>query len=77
MRCAVFSCKGLGDGLVSLVISHNMSINGWKVDTFHNKQLNQLQSWFPHLPISSFPKKTFLKYPESKEKGTVSIISHI
>ena len=54
MKAAVFSCKGLGDGLIALVLSHNLRLNGWEVDTFHSS-LSGLQSWFPGLPIKSFP----------------------
>jgi heptosyltransferase III len=54
MRCAVFSCLGMGDGLITLVLSNNLKLNGWEVDTFH-PFLSGLQGWFPHLPIRSFP----------------------
>lgn len=54
MKCAVFSCLGLGDGLLALVLSHNLQRHGHEVTTFH-PFLNQLQGWFPHLPIRPFP----------------------
>ncbi len=54
MHCAVFSCLGLGDGLISLVLSNNLHLNGASVTTFH-PFLSSLQPWFPHLPLSSFP----------------------
>ncbi len=50
-KAAVFSCKGLGDGLLCLQLSHNLSKNGYQVDTYHPLVLHQLQEWFPHLPI--------------------------
>lgn len=53
-NCAVFSCLGLGDGLLSLILSNNLYLNGKNVTTFH-PFIGQLQSWFPHLPISTFP----------------------
>jgi hypothetical protein len=53
-NAAVFSCLGLGDGLIALVLSHNLSQNGYEVTTFH-PSLSGLQRWFPHLPIRSFP----------------------
>lgn len=53
-KCAVFSCKGLGDGLIALVLSNNLHVNGTSVTTFH-PFLSELQSWFPHLPIRPFP----------------------
>ena len=53
-RCAVFSCMGLGDGLIALVLSNNLHLNGCQVTTFH-PFLNELQDWFPHLPIERFP----------------------
>lgn len=54
MKCAVFSCLGLGDGLLSLILSNNLHKNGRSVITFH-PFLKQLQPWFPHLSISPFP----------------------
>lgn len=55
MKAAVFSCPGLGDGLVSMVISQNLYLNDYQVDTFHPKSFIELQNWFPHLPIKPFP----------------------
>lgn len=55
MKYAVFSCLGLGDGLITLILSHNLKRNGVEVTTFH-PQLSQMQRWFPGLPIASFPK---------------------
>ena len=52
-RCAVFSCMGLGDGLISLVLSNNLQLNGYLPVTFH-PFLSQLQTWFPCLPIRPF-----------------------
>jgi hypothetical protein len=45
---------GLGDGLIALVLSHNLYLNGCRVTTFH-PFLQGLQSWFPTLSIQSFP----------------------
>jgi hypothetical protein len=59
-RCAVLSCLGLGDGLISLILSNNLHLNGWSVETFH-PFLSSLQSWFPHLPIHAFPQKEELE----------------
>ena len=53
-RCAVFSCQGLGDGLISLVLSNNLHLNGAEATTFH-PFLDVLEPWFPHLPIRRFP----------------------
>lgn len=54
MKTAVFSCKGLGDGLLALIVAHNLSQGGDEVVTFH-PFLEGMQPWFPHLPLSSFP----------------------
>ncbi len=54
MKAAVFSCPGLGDGLVALILSHNLYLNGYQIDTFH-KNLFEMQSWFKNLPIKSYP----------------------
>lgn len=53
-RCAVFSCQGLGDGLLALILSNNLERQGMHTTTLH-PFLFSLQSWFPHLPIRSFP----------------------
>jgi heptosyltransferase III len=45
---------GLGDGLISLVLSNNLQLNGCSVTTFH-PFLDALQDWFPHLPLRRFP----------------------
>lgn len=54
LRAAVFSHNGLGDGINLLVLSHNLHLNGWKVDTYHNL-LGSMQNWFPHLQVLSYP----------------------
>jgi heptosyltransferase III len=60
MKNAVFSCLGLGDGLLTLILSNNLRINGLDVITFH-PQLSQLQRWFPQLPIEPFPSLEVLE----------------
>lgn len=55
MKAAVFCHSGLGDGIISLTLSHNLKINGWEVDTYHNG-MQHLQRWFPDLPIQYYPK---------------------
>lgn len=53
-RAAVFCHSGLGDGVISLILSNNLKLNGFSVDTFHNTMV-LLQNWFPHLPILPYP----------------------
>ncbi len=53
-RFAVFSCLGLGDGLIALVLSNNLQLNGKEVTTFH-PFLESLSDWFPSHKIRSFP----------------------
>ncbi|MES2345500.1 MAG: glycosyltransferase family 9 protein [Chlamydiota bacterium] len=55
MKCAVFSCKGLGDGLLALVLANNLKLDGNDVTVFH-PFLQGLQSWFPKIFILPFPK---------------------
>ncbi len=57
-KAAVFCHNGLGDGIISLILSNNLHQNGWEVDTYHNGMQN-MQSYFPHLPL--------LKYPSIKD----------
>lgn len=61
MRCAVFSCMGLGDGLLALILSNNLARAGHQVATYH-PFLQGLQSWFPHLPLLPFPKEQIPLY---------------
>lgn len=56
MNIAVFSCAGLGDCLLAMILSHNLSLEGHEVSTFHPFMSN-LQAWFPHLPLKRFPPK--------------------
>lgn len=55
-KAAIFCHLGLGDGIISLVISNNFHQNGWEVDTFH-PLVGELQNWFPHLPVKPYPSK--------------------
>ncbi len=55
LKAAIFCHSGLGDGIISLTLSHNFHQNGWKVITYHNG-LAALQPWFPHLLVQSYPK---------------------
>ncbi|MEM8629215.1 MAG: glycosyltransferase family 9 protein [Chlamydiota bacterium] len=64
-KLAVFCHKGLGDGLISAVISNNFHQNNWDTHTYHNT-MGSLQSWFPHLP--------FLPYPHSD--AIAGVLSH-
>ena len=59
MHSAVFSCIGLGDGLLSLILSHNLTLAGHKVDTYH-PFLEQMQPLFPHLPL--YPRPSHFDY---------------
>lgn len=55
MKEAVICSGALGDGINLIVLSNNLYLNGKKVITFHNGNFDQLQAWFPHLPIKKFP----------------------
>jgi hypothetical protein len=50
----VFLHNGVGDGVNGLVLSNNLHLNGWKVDTYQNV-MGSMQNWFPHLPIKPYP----------------------
>ncbi|HSW72341.1 MAG TPA: glycosyltransferase family 9 protein [Chlamydiales bacterium] len=54
-KAAVFSHSGLGDAIITLVISNNLHQNGWQVDTYHNG-FQAMQAWVPHLPILMYPQ---------------------
>lgn len=53
-RAGLFFHNGLGDGVTCLVLSNNLQLNGWKVDTYQNT-IGSMQNWFPHLPIHPYP----------------------
>lgn len=53
-KAAVFCHNGLGDGVNSLVLSNNLQLNGWIVDTYQNS-MGSMQNWFPHLSIKKYP----------------------
>jgi heptosyltransferase-3 len=53
-RAGVFCHNGLGDGVNCLVLSNNLHLNGWKVDTYQNS-VGSMQNWFPHLSVQSYP----------------------
>ena len=48
MKIAVFSCMGLGDCLLTSILSYNLAFQGDEVVTFH-PFMSQLQGWFPHV----------------------------
>lgn len=54
-RAGIFCHNGLGDGVNSLVLSNNLHLNGWKVDTYQN-MMGSMQNWFPHLQVLPYPK---------------------
>lgn len=54
-RVAVVCAKGLGDGLISMVLSHNFFLSGFSVTTF-GTPLVQLRRWFPQHHIEPFPE---------------------
>lgn len=53
-KAGVFCHNGLGDGVNCLVLSNNLQLNGWEVDTFQNT-IGSMQEWFPHLPVQPYP----------------------
>ncbi|MBX7066561.1 MAG: hypothetical protein K1X28_04970 [Parachlamydiales bacterium] len=53
-RAGVFCHNGLGDGVNCLVLSNNLHLNGWKVDTYQNS-IGSMQNWFPHLAVNPYP----------------------
>lgn len=54
-KALVYSSVGLGDGLLFLIISNNLSKNGYVVDTYH-PFLDQMDDWFKYTSIKSYPK---------------------
>lgn len=54
-KCAVFSCLGLGDGLISFILSNNLVREGDEVISYH-PFLKGMQDWFPSFQIKKFPE---------------------
>ncbi|NGX45766.1 MAG: hypothetical protein K940chlam2_00946 [Chlamydiae bacterium] len=54
MKCAIFSCMGLGDGLIIQTLAHNLQKGGHAVTIYH-PFLEALQEWFPGRPFQKFP----------------------
>lgn len=54
-KALVYSSCGLGDGLLFLVISKNLSQNGYLVDTFH-PFLSEMNKWVNYTTIKPYPK---------------------
>lgn len=52
-KIALFSAKGLGDGLLTMILSHNLSLDN-EVVVF-NSNLSHLAQWFPGKTILPFP----------------------
>jgi hypothetical protein len=53
-RAGVFCQNALGDGILGLVLSNNLQLNGFEVHTYQNTMV-YLQNWFPHLTVSTYP----------------------
>jgi len=53
LKAAVISREGLGDGLVSLILAHNLQLNGWEVSVFQNGICDDLHPWLPQLKVIS------------------------
>ena len=58
-KAGVFLHNGLGDGINGLVLSQNLHLNGFSVETYQNT-IGSMQSWFPHLPVKPYPDLTAL-----------------
>jgi heptosyltransferase III len=52
---AVIAACGLGDGLVLLVLAHNLQRQGHHI-TFYNNPVAELQNWLPQLTVKPYPK---------------------
>lgn len=61
MRAAVICSKGIGDGLMMMVASHRLKLEGYTVTTFHD-HLDQLEKWFP---THCFAKRSTIKTLDS------------
>lgn len=58
MKAAVICSKGIGDGLMMMVASHRLQLEGFKVTTFQDS-LGELSQWFPN---QSFEKRSTIQH---------------
>lgn len=66
-KIAIVCANGLGDGLLSLTMAHNLA-KKYQVTTFSN-YMTQMQGWFPDKEIKAFPAadnidQTFADYDQ-------------
>ena len=72
-KAAIFSCNGLGDGIVSAYLCYNLSLNDYEVEIFHNS-LGELGDLYPFMEIRKYPLKD--QIPELLKKYDQIFISH-
>lgn len=56
LNLSIFPCIGLGDGLISNVLAHNLALAGHKVTVYH-PILPDLQALFPGLSFAKRPEE--------------------
>lgn len=54
-KIALFSAPGMGDGLLWLVIAHNLALNGFDI-TLYNDPIADLQSWIKQVIVKKNPE---------------------
>ena len=57
---AIISARGLGDGILSMIIAHHLQQNDYSVTVFHDF-LTQLREWFPQQTILNYPPEIKLE----------------
>lgn len=60
IKIAIAASKGVGDGLITLVLANNLSKNDFEVTVFSNP-ISQLNNWFPNFTILPYPKTDLLQ----------------
>lgn len=55
-KVAIVCAKGIGDGLIYMVLSHNFLLSGYDVTTF-SSALVEFKTWFPGHNIEPFPQR--------------------
>ncbi len=60
VKIAIAASRGVGDGLISLVLANNLAINNFDVTIFSNP-ISQLNDWFPNFTILPYPKTDLLQ----------------
>ncbi|MDP1834760.1 MAG: glycosyltransferase family 9 protein [Chlamydiales bacterium] len=68
---AVFAAKGLGDGLLSLILANQLRLLGHRV-TLYNTAIRSIRNWLPAVEIHPFPLEATLRDELSRYEHVIA-----